>query len=126
MIFPSKILTSYKYVCFNPEILLRQQILFNYIDKSFDWLRCLFTDCAAGNNAMKPLVLGLHLEMAHGCLQALLQADSRPDKPDNQILFLQTTILSVAASALATTPGKEGFVPYTIFIGPTCFSRNFI
>ena len=42
------------------------------------WLRCPFPDCTAGNKAMKPLLLGLHLERTHGCLQALLEADSRP------------------------------------------------
>ena len=41
-------------------------------------LRCPFPDCTTGNKAMKPLLLGLHLERTHGCLQALLEADSRP------------------------------------------------
>ena len=42
------------------------------------WLRCPFPDCTSGDKAMKPLLLGLHLERVHGCLQALLEADSRP------------------------------------------------
>ena len=62
---------------FDSNIYFRTNTL-NSIDKSFDWLRCPFPDCAAGNKAMKLLVLGLHLEMAHSCLQALLEADSRP------------------------------------------------
>jgi len=41
-------------------------------------LRCPFPDCIAGNKTMKPLLLGLHLETIHGCLKAVLEANSPP------------------------------------------------
>jgi hypothetical protein len=41
-------------------------------------LRCTFPHCAAGNKAMKPLLLGLQMERTHDCLKTLLEADSRP------------------------------------------------
>jgi hypothetical protein len=62
IIFPSKILTSYKYVFFNPEILLRQQILlvllinpitptntFTSIDKSYSYINPILNHIASTN-----------------------------------------------------------------------------
>ena len=87
MIFPSKILTSYKYVCLNPEILLRQQILL-----------ILLINPLTGSAAPSPTA------------------------PPETI----TTILSAAASALATAPGKEGFVAYIILVGQiVCLKISF-
>ena len=38
----------------------------------------ILNNCAGGNKAMKPLLLGLQLERTHDCLKTLLEADSRP------------------------------------------------